>query len=113
MRINDYIFYDDYLKNRKIINSEKKIFIAKTKNSYLIGPIIDEQFDEESFYKRLISSSIYNTKIYKKCFNITAKKLLKSHLKSIKSNEVLEIFKNGKELMHFIIPVPKGHYEKK
>ena len=42
--------------------------IAKTKKSYLIGPIIDDNFYEGSFYKRIKSNSIYTTKIYKKMF---------------------------------------------
>lgn len=58
---NNYLFYSDYLKNRTIKN--KSIMIAKTKSSYLIGPIIDHNFYEKSFYKRIISNSIYTTKI--------------------------------------------------
>lgn len=63
---NNYLFYSDYFKNRIIKN--KSILIAKTKTSYIIGPIIDQNFYEVSFYKRVKSNSIYTTKIYKKMF---------------------------------------------
>ena len=63
---NNYLFYSDYLKKRNIKN--KSILIAKTKKSYLIGPLINSKFDEKSFYKRIKSNSIYTFKIYKKMF---------------------------------------------
>lgn len=58
-----YLFYSDYLKNRNIEN--KSILIAKTRKSYLIGPLINSKFDEKSFYKRIKSNSIYTINIYK------------------------------------------------
>ena len=61
---NNYLFYSDYLKKRNL--KDKSILIAKTKNSYLIGPLINSRFDEESFYKRIKSNSIYTFDIYKK-----------------------------------------------
>ena len=63
---NNYLFYSDYLKKRNL--KDKSILIAKTKNSYLIGPLINSRFDEESFYKRIKSNSIYTFDIYKKMF---------------------------------------------
>ena len=63
---NSYLSYSDYLKKRNIKN--KSILIAKTKKSYLIGPLINSKIDEESFYKRIKSNSIYTFKIYKKMF---------------------------------------------
>lgn len=36
---NSYLFYCDYLKKRNI--KDKSILISKTRNSYLIGPIIN------------------------------------------------------------------------
>lgn len=62
---NNYLFYSDYLKKRNI--KDKSIMVAKTKKSYLIGPLINSEFDEESFYKRIKSNSIYTFNIYKKC----------------------------------------------
>ena len=52
--LKNYLFYKDYLKNRNIDNIE--ILISKTKNSYLIGPIINNEFDEKSYenYKKII-----------------------------------------------------------
>ena len=47
---NNYLFYSDYIKNRNIKN--KSIMIAKTKKSYLVGPIIDSNFYKESFHRR-------------------------------------------------------------
>lgn len=63
MSKNSYLFYSDYLKHRSIKN--KSIMIARTKNSYLVGPIIDSNFYEESFYRRIKSNSIYSQKLYK------------------------------------------------
>ena len=68
---NNYLFYSDYLKKRNL--KDKSILIAKTKNSYLIGPLINSRFDEESFYKRIKSNSIYTFDIYKKMFRISCK----------------------------------------
>ncbi len=36
MEENKYLFYSNFLKNQNINN--KNILVAKTKNSYLIGP---------------------------------------------------------------------------
>ena len=49
MAKNNYLFYSDYLKTRNTEN--KSIMIAKTKKSYLIGPIIDHNFYKDSFWK--------------------------------------------------------------
>ena len=110
MKKLDYIFYNNYLKNRKI--KDNSILVAKTNKSYLIGPKIDSNFNEHSFYKRMISTSIYNKKIYKKMFKKTVLKLLDKHIEQLESNEVIEIFKNGKTTVHSIIQLPEGMYEK-
>ena len=65
---NNYLFYSDYLKKRNL--KAKSILIAKTKYSYLIGPLINSKFDEDSFYKRIKSDSIYTLNIYKKMFRL-------------------------------------------
>ena len=51
MAKNNYLFYSYYLKTRNTEN--KSIMIAKTKKSYLIGPIIDHNFYKDSFYRRI------------------------------------------------------------
>lgn len=105
MSKNDYLFYRNYIKYRKI--SKEKILITRTKDSYLIGPIINNKFDEESFYRRLTSNSIYSQRYYKKMFKLTINNLIKKYIDYLNSNEVLEVFRNGKIKIHKIIKVPK------
>ena len=104
--LKNYLFYKDYLKNRNIDNIE--ILISKTKNSYLIGPIINNEFDEKSFYKRLTSNSIYTNNIYKKMFNKKARILIEKYGSKLHSNEVIEVY-SDKTIIHNIIRVP-GDY---
>lgn len=101
---NNYLFYSDYFKNRNIKN--KSIMIAKTKDSYLIGPIIDYEFNEESFYKRVESNSIYKTKIYKKMISKKCNFLINKYKNNLKSNQIIEIDKKGKIILHSILKVP-------
>lgn len=110
MKVINCVLYNNYLKNRKIENGT--LLVGKTKKSYLIGPIINSNFDEYSFYKRMISTSIYNTKIYKKMFKRTAIKLANQYFTDLKNNEVIEILKDGKIVIHKIISLPRGKYEK-
>lgn len=107
---NNYLFYSDYLKNRIIKN--KSIMIAKTKNSYLIGPVIDYNFYEESFYKRIKSNSIYTTKIYKRMFKKKCNLLINKYKTNLKSNQVIEIDKKGNIILHSILKVPGEDNEK-
>lgn len=111
MKKNNYIYYKDYLKKRKIEN--EIIFLSKTNNSYLIGPLIDVRFDENSFYKRIKSNSIYSTKIHKKILKRKSLFLIKKYKDCLNSNEVLEIFKNSTLIVHKIIKVPGDINEKK
>lgn len=75
MQTVNYVFYSDYLKNRKA--PKNSILVSKTKNSVLIGPKIDDKFDEFSFYKRLLSTSIYDINMYKKMLmKNTVKKII-------------------------------------
>ena len=109
MKTNSYLFYKEYLKTRNLKN--KTILMAKTKNSYLIGPLINIDFNEESFYKRMVSNSIYKKNIYK---NISSKKcleLLTKYQNNLVSNEVIEIMKDGNTLIHKIIKVPGAENE--
>ena len=104
MKTNSYLLYKEYLKKRDLKN--KTILIAKTKNSYLIGPLINIDFNEESFYKRIISNSIYKKNIYK---NISSKKcleLITKYQNNLANNEVIEIMKDGSTIIHKIIKVP-------
>lgn len=105
-----YLFYKDYFKNRNIDN--KSIIVSKTKNSYLIGPIIDEKFDEYSFYKRIISNCIYTKKIYKNPSNKKILNLINIYKEKLEDNEVIEIFSNNSFVIHKIIKVPRDNNEK-
>lgn len=107
---SNYLFYSDYLKNRDIKN--KSIMIAKTKKSYLIGPIIDHNFYEESFYKRIKSNSIYTIKIYKKMFRKKCNLLINTYKNELKSNQIIEIDKKGAIILHSILKVPGEDNEK-
>ena len=111
MKKNEYLFYSDYLKNRNINN--KAIMIAKTNNSYLVGPLITSDFYEESFYKRIKSNSIYNPNIYKKFFRRKNFELIEKFEKKLGSNQIIEIYKNGEFIIHSIIKVPGDINEKK
>lgn len=99
-----FIYYSDYLRNR--ILKDSQLFISKTSKSYLIGPKITNNFDEKSFYKRLISSSLYVKKMYKKFSNRKALKLSNSYYETLNENEVIEVFKDGSTVSHLIIKVP-------
>ena len=108
---NKYLFYSDYLKRGDIKN--KTIMIAKTKNSYLIGPIINSNFYEESFYKRINSNSIYSTKIYKKMLKRKCDLLVNKYKVNLNSNQIIEVYKNGEIVLHSILKVPGEANEKK
>ena len=107
---NNYLFYSDYLKKRNIKN--KSILIAKTKNSYLIGPLINSKFDEESFYKRIKANSIYTFNIYKKMFRKKCSTLIEKYMNDLINNQVIEIYKNGEMVKHSILKVPGENYGK-
>ncbi len=111
MSKNNYQFYKDFIKKGNYLDTE--ILISRTKNSYLIGPLIDSSFNKNSFCKRITSNSIYSLSIYKRVSRKKARVLIERYKKELKSNEVIEIFKNGEIIKHFIIPVPGANYEKK
>ena len=110
MEIKRYKFYKDYLKKRNINNEQ--ILISKTKDSYLIGPKINLEFDEQSFYKRTISSSIYDINIYKNILKKRAEKLIQKYIGKLGNNEIIELYKDGTYVIHSIIPIPGEKYEK-
>jgi len=100
----------NFLINKLI--SDEELFVGKVKNAYLIGPQINKELDAESFYKRTISSSLFELKNYKKLSESKAKKLIELYGINFSNNEVLEIFKDGRVLKHKIIKVPVGYNEK-
>lgn len=105
MKDNTYLTYNNYLKDR--VTENKLILVAKTKDSFMIGPKIDKNFDENSFYRRIKSNSIYNPRIYKGIIN--KKKILQNlelYSDKLNSNEVYEIKKDGTIIIHKIIKVP-------
>lgn len=110
MKKNNYMFYSDYLKDQIIIDRE--ILIAKTKNSFLIGPLLNDNFLNKSFYKRIKSNSIYSHKIYKKILKHKCYKLIALYKNELQDNEIIEIFKNGNVVKHKIIKVPGEDNEK-
>ena len=111
MQKNKYLFYSDYLKKRDIRN--KIIMIAKTKSSYLIGPRINSNFYEKSFYKRIRSNSIYSFKIYKKMLKRKCNLLINKYGATLKDNQIIEIYRNGEIVLHSILKVPGEDNEKK
>lgn len=109
MEKNNYLFYSEYLKGKSFL--EKEILVSKTKTSYLIGPLLNKNFDNNSFYKRLTSNSIYSLKIYKKISSFKCKKIINKYMGDLSDNEILEIFKNGSIVKHKIIKVPGENNE--
>ena len=107
---NNYLFYSDYIKNRNIKN--KSIMIAKTKKSYLVGPIIDSNFYKESFHRRIKSNIVYSHRIYKRLSQRKSNLLINKYKNRLKSNQIIEIYKNGEIILHSILKVP-GEYNEK
>ncbi len=106
---NNYLFYSDYFKKRNLNN--KLILVAKTKNSYLVGPLINLNFDEKSFYKRIKSNSIYTFNIYKKIFKRKCNILINKYINDLNDNQIIEIYKNGEVILHSILKVPGENNE--
>ena len=111
MKESSYLFYSSYLKNKSLKN--KNILVSKINKSYLIGPIINDEFDEKSFYKRIKSNSIYGVNIYKKMFNRKCLLLINRYANSLKDNQIMEIYKNGDIVLHSILKVPGENDEEK
>jgi len=110
MSKNKFLSYKKFIKKGN--NFNKEILIAKTKDSHLVGPLLDYDFDKDSFKKRLLSNSIYPLKYYKKASSKKANKLIEKYMHKLESNEVLEVYNNGKIEKHRIIKVPGDFYEK-
>lgn len=76
MAKNNYLFYSYYLKTRNTEN--KSIMIAKTKKSYLIGPIIDITFIKIRFIEELNQIVYIQQKYIKRCLRKNVIHLLKN-----------------------------------
>ncbi len=100
MEKEDYVFYSDYFVNRDI--RDKKILVSKYKKAYLIGPLINSNFNENAFYRKVIFNSVCSIKYYKKMANVACLKLINKYIDTLKSNEVLEIQEDGTMKLHKI-----------
>lgn len=109
MAKNNYLFYSEYLKGKSFLG--KEILVSNTKTSCLIGPLLNKSFNNNSFYKRLTSNSIYSLKIYKRISYFKCKKIINKYMDVLSDNEVLEIFKDGSSVKHKIIKVPGENNE--
>ena len=106
----DYISIRKYLKKRNL--KDAAIFVGKTRKSFIIGPKINNEFDEESFYKRLIASSVYSSNMYKTVFRKKTNALINEYYEKLNNNEMIEIYKNGEIVSHKIIKLSGDMYEK-
>lgn len=85
------------------------ILVAETKDSYLIGPIVKNNFCRSCFRKRINSSSFFEVSGYKRFKN---SRLIQKFIKTIAMSKIkvgmMEIMKsNNKEIFfHPIIKVP-------
>lgn len=110
MKKVNYLFYRDFfVKNERV---KSGILVSKIKHSFLLGPIINEDFDEKSFEKRLLSSCVYSLKQYKKFNRKYAETLIDKYYEILTSNEVLEIKNKDIFIKHKIIQVPGDENEK-
>ena len=103
---DEIILLKNFLKNPKFeIMNNKAVFVGKTKDSVLIGPYVDENFDFEAFYKRIISSCVYSKRTYLRISIKMAKKYIETHNIKYQSitNNVMEIFNNGEIINHNIL----------
>ena len=100
----NFILLKDYINGRvKITNQE--LFVGKTKTTYLIGPLINEELDSRSFYKRIISSTICDKKTYKRISKLKVEKIINKYYDMLEDNMMLEVFKDGRIVHHKIIRV--------
>ena len=100
----NYIYYDQYLINRNF--QDFNMLVSKIKGGYLIGPKITDKFDEESFYRRVKSSALFDNIKYRSNLSKRLLKRLDDYYLSLSDNEVIEIAKNGKIIRHKIVSLP-------
>ena len=100
-------FYKDLL-NYGTLN-KNSVLIAKYGNSYLVGPLINDNFDKQSFIKRIKSNCIFDYKKYKKIRKSVYSKLIKKYISYLADNEVIEIH-GDKFHKYKILKVPGDNY---
>lgn len=107
---SETILLKKFIKNPNIILRKKEgIFVGKTKESILVGPVVNENFDFQFFQKRIVSSCIYSRKTYKRISKSAAIKYIeknnfdKENLKDV----VLEVLKNGDIIKHNLLFMKK------
>lgn len=94
----------EFLKNPQ--NCKGDIFIGKTRESFLLGPIVNDEFSFGSFYKRIKSSMLYNKNRYKDINLKEIEKILEYHLDEIEDNVMMEFFKDGRVTRHILKKIP-------
>ena len=100
------IFYCSLFDNS---DYNEGILISKFKRSYLIGPIINKNFDKESFLKRIKSNCIYDISEYKKVSMKKSIQLINKYKDYLHDNEIIEL--NGKKITKYtILKVPGDNY---
>ncbi|CDF11486.1 unknown [Mycoplasma sp. CAG:776] len=99
-----YIYYNQYLINRDLQNFN--ILVSKIKGGYLIGPKITDNFDEESFYRRVKSSALFDNINYSRRLSKKLLEKLDDYYFLLLDNEIFEITKKGKTIRHKIISLP-------
>lgn len=102
----EIILLKSFIKNQDFRLTEKiGIFVGRTKESILIGPLVDEDFDFSFFHRRIISSCLYSRKTYKKISLKVAKKYVEGNkLYSEKMKDIIvEIFSNGRIIKHNLL----------
>lgn len=103
---DNFIFLNKFLNSKE--QKQDAIFIGKTKKSVLIGPYTGNDFNYDDFYKRIISSCLYNIKMYKNISERKAMKVIEEN--NIKyenlKNEMLEFYNDGSMVVHKFINIP-------
>lgn len=102
-----YLSIHDFLKKRNTI--DKGVFVSRTNDSYLIGPIIDFDFDYNSFYRRITSSCVYKKNLYKKVSKKISLELIKNYYNKLCLGDILEVYKSGIFVKHKFFSIPKGN----
>ena len=110
MENNNYLFYSDFVREKKI--NGKKVMISKINHSYLIGPLLNDELDIDSFYRIIVSNVIYDESLYKKINKIKSKRIINKYIGELSNNEVIEVHRGKIINRHKIIKVPGEMYEK-
>lgn len=103
---DEIILLKSFLKKPNLEKpNSKAVFVGKTKDSILIGPYVDNKFNYDEFYKRIVSSCIYSKRIYKRISKKKAKKYIEINnlIYQNNINNVIEIYKSGEVIKHNIL----------